>query len=68
MSNAIKVVGRRRREVDRNPEASLRAAMRLLAEMECLNPYPRPRRFLFKAKTWEDYENWKKEQDNPRLW
>jgi hypothetical protein len=50
------------------PEEALRRATILQAQAELLNPYPRPRGFVFKAKTREDYERWRKAQSNPRLW
>jgi hypothetical protein len=50
------------------PEEGLRRAAVLQAQAELLNPYPRPRGFVFKAKTREDYERWRKSRTNPRLW
>jgi len=67
----MKIVGNRRTTEDLTPippaEALRRAAV-LQAQAELLNPYPRPRGFVFKAKTWEEYERWRKAQSNPRLW
>ena len=40
----------------------------LQQQLDLLNPYPRPRGFVFKARTWEDYARWRREQANPRLW
>lgn len=48
-------------------EAHARARV-LERELQILNPYPRPYGFVFKAKTWEEWEAWKRAQDNPRLW
>ena len=62
----MKVVGKRR--IPGSPEESLRRAERLIAEAGFLSSYPRPRGFVFKAKTWAAYETWKREQTNPRLW
>jgi hypothetical protein len=62
----MKVVGNRR--LPDSPEESLRRAERLIAEADLLASHPRPRGFVFKAKTWEAYESWKREQTNPRLW
>ena len=45
-----------------------RRAERLIQEMDQLNPWPRPRGFVVKAKTWEDYRQWRDAQHNPRLW
>ncbi len=68
---AMKIVGKRRTSENLAPsspgEALGRAAI-LQAQTELLNPYPRPRGFVFKAKTREDYERWRKAQKNPRLW
>jgi hypothetical protein len=33
-----------------------------------LNPDPQARGFVFRAKSWEQYAEWRKQQDNPRLW
>jgi hypothetical protein len=62
----MKVVGKRRDPA--SPEESLRRATRLMAEADLLAPHPRPRGFIFKAKTWAAFESWKREQTNPRLW
>ena len=67
----MKIVGKRPtseklRLID--PEEALRRAMILQAQAELLNPYPRPRGFVFKARTREEYERWRKAQSNPRLW
>jgi hypothetical protein len=51
-----------------SPAEALARAERLIREADRLSPYPRPRGFVFKAKTWEDYERWKASQSNPRLW
>lgn len=67
----MKVVGTRRTsEVPTpiSPAEALRRAVVLQAQADLLNPYPRPRGFVFKAKTREEYERWRKAQKNPRLW
>jgi len=67
----VKVVGKRRTSDDFGPmsaEEALRRATILQAQADLLNPYPRPRGFVFKAKTREEYERWRKAQKNPRLW
>jgi hypothetical protein len=67
----MKIVGRRRTSENFSPisaaEALRRAAV-LQAQVDLLNPFPRPRGFVFKAKTREEYEQWRKAQSNPRLW
>ena len=50
------------------PADYLRRAETLIAEMDRLNPWPRPRGFIQRFRTHEDYEAWKKQQSNPRLW
>ena len=51
-----------------SPAQYLRRAEALIAEMDRLNPWPRPRGFVQCFRTHEDYEVWKKQQSNPRLW
>lgn len=62
----MKTVGKLRPNL--SPEESLQRAERLIAEANLLAPHPRPRGFVFKARSWEDYEAWRKAQSNPRLW
>jgi hypothetical protein len=64
-----KIVGKRRRAAQpSSPAENLRRAGQLIVEMDLLNPWPRPRGFVFKAKTYADYEHWRRAQINPRLW
>lgn len=51
-----------------SPAAYLRRAETLIKEMDRLNPWPRPRGFVQRFRTHEDYEAWKRRQTNPRLW
>jgi hypothetical protein len=62
----MKIVGRIR--VPQTPEECDRRFLVLQRQAEKLNPYPRPRGFVFKAKTYADYATWRKSQSNPRLW
>ena len=62
----MKVVGHR--SPPATPEEAFRRASRLIREAMRLAPLPRPRGFVFKAKSWEDYERWRAAQSNPRLW
>jgi hypothetical protein len=67
----MKVVGKRRTSEDLTPispaEALARATV-LQQQADLLNPYPRPRGFVVKFKSWEEHERWRKAQSNPRLW
>jgi hypothetical protein len=62
----FKTVGHRKSPV--TPEACFQRASLLQRQAERLNPFPRPRGFVFKAKTYEDYARWRSSQPNPRLW
>ncbi len=62
----VKVVGRIR--APKTPEECYRRARILQQQVEKCNPYPRPRGFVFKAKTYEEYQRWRWSQPNPRLW
>lgn len=67
----MKIVGKRPTSAKLtpiDPEEALRRATILQAQADLLNPFPRPRGFVFKAKTREEYERWRKAQSNPRLW
>jgi len=63
---AMKIVGKRR--PPGTPEAALRRAHVLQRQADLLNPYPRPRGFVFKARSYADYAQWRRAQSNPRLW
>jgi hypothetical protein len=67
----MKVVGTRSTSEDLapiSPAEALRRATILQSQADLLNPYPRPHGFVFKAKTREEYDRWRKAQTNPRLW
>ena len=71
MVSDVKVVGTRRTTLDSealSPLEAFRRAQVLQQQADRLNPYPRPRGFVFKARTWEEYARWRREQTNPRLW
>ena len=65
-SDKIKTVGKRNRPA--TPADCLRRAQRLQQYADAINPYPHPRGFVFKARTYEEYEAWRRNQPNPRLW
>ena len=67
-SKATKTVGRRALSAQADPIAYYQRARNLQAFVNRRNPYPKPRGFVFKARTWDDYEAWRKRQENPRLW
>ena len=49
-------------------EANCRRGRRLNAQMDRLNPYSRPRGFVYKARSLGKYEQWRQMQANSRLW
>jgi len=63
----MKTVGRRQQQPLSAVEYHQRA-LTLQKRVSLLNPYPKPRGFVFKAKSWTAYETWKQQQPNPRLW
>ncbi len=63
---SVKTVGRRRAAL--TPAECVRRSWILEQEVDKLNPHPRPRGFVFKARTWEDWSVWRSSQANPRLW
>jgi hypothetical protein len=60
----VKVVGKLR---DLSPRELLLEAGRLCDSVDRWNPYPRPRGQVFKFRTWEALESWRRSQTNPRL-
>ncbi len=68
MAEKVKTIGNRNRVVMPNARDSHRKALVLMLQLEKLNPNPKPRGFVFKARTWSDYETWRARQKNPRLW
>ena len=51
-----------------SPGEAFARALILQEQLERINPYPKPRGFVFKARTRQEYELWRKSQSNPRLW
>ena len=62
----MKIVGKRSR-ISATPEEAVRRAGKLIAEAFRVSPVKKPRGFVVKFKTRQDYENWRREQTNPRL-
>jgi len=63
----MKTVGSQHR-FPTTPAQAVRRAERIIAEANRLAPHPKPRGFVVKAKTWDDYTAWRLSQTNPRLW
>ena len=63
----MKVVGKQI-QTDATPSEYRRRALALQRHLDRVNPWPRPRGFVFRARTWEEYEAWRRAQENPRLW
>jgi hypothetical protein len=60
--DALNVVGSR---LPSSPAECLRAALRLQREFERLSPLKRTRGFVFKARTWKEFEEWRRTHPNP---
>jgi hypothetical protein len=63
----MKIVGSRVTDAGSAAALVTRAA-RLIAAANQLAPTPKPRGFVVKCKTWQDYTAWKQAQTNPRFW
>ncbi|PAZ00217.1 MAG: hypothetical protein CAK90_06785 [Spartobacteria bacterium AMD-G4] len=63
----MKIVGKQSRTPATPEEAVLRAG-KIIAEAFRVSPIKKPRGFVVKFKTRQDYENWRRDQKNPRLW
>jgi hypothetical protein len=64
--NALKVVGKRK--APETPAECHALAVRQYHAAITMSPYPRPRRFVFKARTWDEWERWRRNHPNPWLW
>jgi hypothetical protein len=65
LERPAKTVGRGRTY---SPAENRRRAEELQQFAESRARFPRPRGFVLKAKTWEDYERWRRAHPHPRLW
>ena len=63
----MKIVGKQSRIPSTPAEAVLRAG-KIIAEAFRVSTIKKPRGFVVKFKTRQDYENWRRDQMNPRLW
>ena len=66
VNQKVKWVGKR--HFPATPQEAFARAQILQRQLELMHPFPRPRGFVFKAKTYAEYEAWRKTQKNPRLW
>ena len=64
--NPLKVFGKRK--PPETPEEWYALAVKHFRAAVAMSPYPRPRGFVFKARTWEEWERWRREHPNPWLW
>ena len=44
------------------------ASMKGIEQLDLLNPFPRPRGFVKKFRSYEAYMEWRSKEENPRLW
>jgi hypothetical protein len=63
----MKIVGKQSR-IPATPEEAVLRAGKIIAEAFRVSPIKKPRGFVVKFKTRQDYENWRRDQKNPRLW
>ncbi len=62
----IKVVGRGRPMT--TPAEWYACAARQYGAAILMSPFPRPRGFVFKCRTWQQWEEWRRNHPNPWLW
>lgn len=65
--HTMKIVGSRH-QLPASPAQAVSRAECIINEANRLAPHPKPRGFVFKAKTWHEYTAWRLAQTNPRLW
>lgn len=63
----MKIVGKQSL-IPATPEEAVLRAGKIIAEAFRVSPIKKPRGFVVKFKTRQDYENWRRNQKNPRLW
>jgi hypothetical protein len=63
----MKIVGKQSR-IPATPEEAVLRAGKIISEAFRVSPIKKPRGFVVKFKTRQDYENWRRDQKNPRLW
>lgn len=62
----MKIVGKR--VGPRSPAECLRIAEAMISEAELLAGTLPRKSFVYKARTREEYESWKRQQTDPRYW
>ena len=67
-THPLKIIGQRQSQSTSSPLEYHQRASTLQLRVDRLNPFPKPRGFVFKAKSRAAYEAWKQKQANPRLW
>ena len=63
----MKTVGKRTR-IPASPEEAVHRAAKIIATAFRVSPVKKPMGFVVKFKTPHDYEDWRLNQQNPRLW
>ena len=63
----MKIVGKQSR-IPATPEEAVLRAGKIIAEAFRVSTIKKPKGFIVKFKTGQDYENWRRDQKNPRLW
>lgn len=63
----MKIVGTRV-PPSNSPADYVHRAARLIAAADRLAGSPKPRGYVVKCRSWDDYEKWKSGQTNPRHW
>jgi len=63
----VKIVGGRN-QTAQSPADFRRRALALQRHLDRVHPWPRPRGWVYRARTWREYADWRQAQTNPRLW
>ena len=66
LPRSTKIVGRR--QPPATPQECHTLAAKQYRAAVIMSPFPRPRGFVKKARTWEEMQRWRQEQSNPWLW
>lgn len=66
LPGSVKRVGRRK--PPQTPQECYALAAKLHRAALAMSPFPLPRGFVKKARTWEELHQWRREQSNPWLW